>query len=183
VVNTLGFYASTMAIHRLNLEACIMTAIQEKQQVSPNPATVFGPTGYFNDDAGLGIVGRGHSPEAACVAAAEALFALIVDPSAAQTFGAVAVQIAPRSNDELLFTWLTRLQDEARRAGIALSSFDLQRQSEGWIGSAHLARKRIGQDHGLDVGSILPESCSLQPAEQGWEARCVVTVTVRDVSD
>jgi SHS2 domain-containing protein len=103
------------------------------------------PYAYFDHDADIGIVGRGASVEAAFVAAAQAMFAIMADLPKVR--GEVSVAIAFEESDlELaLVTWLNRLLAEASSAGLIFGHFELMRRGSG--------KEPPGENHGAKTWS------------------------------
>jgi SHS2 domain-containing protein len=131
---------------------------------------------YFNHDADIGIIGRGPTIEAAFVAAAEAVFAVMTDLTAIQPVESLRVAVDEPDPELALVTWLNRLLAEARASRLALGSFALDREGAHWNGVAQGEPWRDDLDRGVEVkGATLTELAVRQ--EGGvWEARCVVDV-------
>jgi SHS2 domain-containing protein len=135
---------------------------------------------YFDHDADIGIVGRGRTVETAFQAAAEAMFAVMIDP--AQVRAAVEVRVAFEESDLdlALVPWLNRLLAEARGAGLVLGRFSLRREGDRWCGEAwgepwgEPWREELGR--GVEVKGATLTMLRVAPTNDGWEAACVVDV-------
>ena len=131
---------------------------------------------YFEHDADIGVIGCGDTVEAAFVAAAEAMFAIMTDIT--KVNDVVHVQIAFEESDlELaLVTWLNNLLTEARMEGLIFSRFVLQRNETNWRGEAWGEPWRAEMERGVEVKGATLTMLSVKQVEAGWEARCVVDV-------
>ena len=131
---------------------------------------------YFEHDADIGVIGCGDTVEAAFVAAAEAMFAIMTDIT--KVNDVVHVQIAFEESDlELaLVTWLNNLLTEARMEGLIFSRFVLQRNETNWRGEARGEPWRAEMERGVGVKGATLTMLSVKQVEAGWEARCVVDV-------
>lgn len=131
---------------------------------------------YFDHDADVGIIGRGPTLEAAFVAAAEAMFAIMVDITAVQPAVAVPVMFDEEDPELALVTWLNHLLAEARSAGLVFGWFQLQRRDGHWLGEARGEPWRPDLDRGVEVKGATLTMLSVRQVDGVWEARCVVDV-------
>lgn len=130
----------------------------------------------FPHDADVGVVGRGATVEDALAAAAEATFAVMVDPAAVRPLQAVRVSFEETDPELALVTWLNACLGEARAAGLALGRFSLRREGSRWTGEAWGEPWREDLPRGTEVKGATLTQLSVAPADSGWEARCVVDV-------
>ena len=142
---------------------------------------------YFEHDADIGVIGRGPTLEAAFVAAAEAVFAIMAEPAALRApphappcqggdEGGVAFEFEEPDLELALVTWLNRLLAEARSHGLALCRFQLQRQGLRWVGRTWGQPWRDDLVRGTEVKGATLTMLSVRQTAEGWEARCVVDV-------
>ncbi len=131
---------------------------------------------YFDHEADIGVIGRGASIEAAFVAAAEAVFANMVDLAAVRPEHRVLVEFEEKDPELALVTWLNQLLGEARAAGLALAKFALRRDGDRWHGEAWGEPWRPQLERGTEVKGATLTMLSVRPTGEGWEARCVVDV-------
>jgi len=92
------------------------------------------PYAYFDHDADIGIVGRGASVEAAFVAAAEAMFAIMADLPKIRGETSVAIAFEESDVEFALVTWLNLLLAEARGEGLIFGRFELTHHDRRWQG-------------------------------------------------
>ena len=131
---------------------------------------------YFAHDADVGVIGRGKTPEEAFVAAAEAVFSVMVDPTKIRPTTSVQVEFEEEEQELALVTWLNALLAEARTHRLALARFELTRSNGRWIGRAWGEPWRDEFDRGLEVKGATLTMLSVRQAGDDWEARCVVDV-------
>jgi SHS2 domain-containing protein len=131
---------------------------------------------YFEHDADIGIVGRGSTLERALEAAARAVFAIMVEPSAIAPETELRVEFQEPDPEFALVTWINLLLAESRERGLALCRFELSREPHRWRGRAWGAPWREGQERGTEVKGATLTMLSVTQTAQGWEARCVVDV-------
>jgi lon-related putative ATP-dependent protease len=145
------------------------------------PAAAGGPSAahhydYFAHDADVGIIGYGATLEEAFIAAAEAVFAQMVDPSQVKLQRVVRVEFEEDDPELALVTWLNLLLAEAKAQGLALASFELTRRDGRWYGVGWGEPWREGLEPGVEVKGATLTMLSVRQTERGWEARCVVDV-------
>lgn len=131
---------------------------------------------YFPHDADVGIIGRGPTPEAAMVAAASAMFAVMVDLAAVRPLTAVQLGFEEPDLELAFVTWLNRLLAEARAAGLAFSRFRLRHRDSQWSGEAWGEPWRPELERGVEVKGATLTGLTVTPTADGWEARCVIDV-------
>jgi SHS2 domain-containing protein len=131
---------------------------------------------YFDHDADVGIIGYGATLEEAFIAAAEAVFAQMVDPSQVRLQRVVRVEFEEEDPELALVTWLNLLLAEAKTQGLALASFELTRRNGKWYGAGWGEPWREGLEPGVEVKGATLTMLSVRQTERGWEARCVVDV-------
>jgi len=90
----------------------------------------------FPHDADVGIVGRGPTVEAAFVAAAHAMFAVMTDPTQVRPLRCVQVEFTEGDHELALVTWLNLLLAHASTEGLAFGRFELHRAAPAIAGSA-----------------------------------------------
>lgn len=147
------------------------------QDISRARQAMVGPDyAYFDHEADIGIVGRGSSPEAALEAAARATFAIMLDLDAVRPTTRVQFELVESDPELALVAWLNRLLGEARAAGLALGRFSLRRAGDRWSGQAWGEPWRADLERGTEVKGATLTMLSVRPADDGWEARCVVDV-------
>ncbi|MER3437108.1 MAG: archease, partial [Chloroflexota bacterium] len=131
---------------------------------------------YFAHDADVGIIGYGATLEEAFIAAAEAVFAQMVDPSQVKLQRVVRVEFEEEDPELALVSWLNLLLAEAKAQGLALASFELTRRDGRWYGAGWGEPWREGLEPGVEVKGATLTMLSVRQTERGWEARCVVDV-------
>lgn len=130
----------------------------------------------FEHDADFGVVGRGRTVEEAFVAAAEAMFGIMVDPAAVAAAETVAIEFEEDDVELALVTWLNALLAHARDRGLALGRFELARDGVRWHGRAAGERWRKDLERGTEVKGATLTMLAVREHNGGWEARCVVDV-------
>lgn len=101
---------------------------------------------YFEHAADIGVIGRGATPEEAFEGAAEAMFAIMVDPAQVRPLILFAFAFVEDDLELALVTWLNRLLSEARQRGLALGRFSLKRAGGEWQGGS--LGRAVGCRHG-----------------------------------
>lgn len=134
------------------------------------------PYTYFDHDADIGIVGRGATVEAAFIAAAEAMFAIMADLPKIHCKTSVEFEFEEADVEFALVTWLNRLLSEARGEGLIFGRFELTRRDEQWQGTAWGEPWRDDLERGVEVKGATLTMLSVRQDEGVWEARCVVDV-------
>ncbi|MCY3019260.1 MAG: archease [Planctomycetota bacterium] len=132
--------------------------------------------GYFEHDADIGVIGCGATPEAAFVAAAEAMFGIMVNTRALRDERHIVFEFDETDLELAFVTWLNRLLAEARRHGLALCRFGLRRGGSRWLGEAWGQAWDDTIVPGTEVKGATLTMLSVRAAASGWEARCVVDV-------
>ena len=130
----------------------------------------------FEHDADFGVAGRGSSVEEAFVAAAEAMFGIMIDPASVVARESVAFEFEEADVELALVTWLNALLAHARDRGLALGRFELAREGARWRGRAAGEPWRAGLERGTEVKGATLTMLSVRRTDGGWEARCVVDV-------
>jgi SHS2 domain-containing protein len=133
-------------------------------------------SGLFEHDADFGVVGRGSSVEEAFVAAAEAMFGIMIDPASITAAETLAFEFEEADVELAFVTWLNALLAHARDRGLALGRFELARAGARWRGSAGGEPWRAGLERGTEVKGATLTMLSVRQVEGGWEARCIVDV-------
>lgn len=131
---------------------------------------------YFAHDADVGVIGRGKTLEEAFVAAAAAVFSVMVEPTKISPTMSVQVEFDEEDPELALVTWLNALLAEARMHRLALARFELARANGRWIGRAWGEPWRDEFDRGVEVKGATLTMLSVRQTGDGWEARCVVDV-------
>lgn len=131
---------------------------------------------YFDHDADVGIVGRGATIEQAFEAAAEAMFAIMGEPSSREAFVTVCVDFVEMDAELALVTWLNRLLAEARMHDLLLFSFHLEQAGGRWQGTAQGCAWAQTRARGVEVKGATLTALSVRSGADGAEARCVVDV-------
>lgn len=131
---------------------------------------------YFDHEADIGIIGLGRTMEEAFEAAAQAMFAIMVDLSAVRATVPVRLVFEEEDPELALVTWLNRLLGEARNKGLVLSRFHLCREGAHWSGEAWGEPWRSDLERGVEVKGATLTMLSVRARDGGWEVRCVVDV-------
>jgi protein archease len=131
---------------------------------------------YFDHEADMGIVGHGHTPEAAMESAAEATFALMTDLDQIKPMRRVEVAFDEPDPELALVVWLNRLLAEARAEGLALGEFTLEHLGVHWHGTASGEPWRPDLQRGVEVKGATLTMLAVRQINDEWEARCVVDV-------
>lgn len=131
---------------------------------------------YFEHDADIGVIGRGPTIEEALVAAAAAMFAIMVHPAEVRPYTRISVAFVETDPEFALVRWLNELLAEARAHGLALASFRLRRIGDHWRGEAAGEPWRDNFARGTEVKGATLTGLSVKEIMGGWEARCVVDV-------
>jgi SHS2 domain-containing protein len=131
---------------------------------------------YFDHDADIGVIGRGDSLEAAFVAAAEGMFALMVNLEAIQPTTTVQFTFEEPDRELALVVWLNRLLAEARAAGVVFGHFHLTRENRHWRGEARGEPWRADLERGVEVKGATLTALAVEQRDGRWEARCVLDV-------
>lgn len=130
----------------------------------------------FEHDADFGVVGRGSSVEEAFVAAAEAMFGIMIDPAAVKPTQTVAIEFEEPDVELAFVTWLNALLGQARDRGLVFARFELAREGTRWRGSASGEPWRADLERGTEVKGATLTMLSVRQTAAGWEARCIVDV-------
>lgn len=132
--------------------------------------------GYFDHDADIGIIGRGSTLEHAFEAAAQAMFAIMIDLSALRTEVTVNFDFEEEDVELALVTWLNLLLAHARERQTVFSHFYLRREGNFWQGEASGQRWSRELERGVEVKGATLTMLSVNIINGQWEARCVVDV-------
>ena len=135
-----------------------------------------GADAYFEHDADVGVIGRGHTLEEAFKAAARATFAIMCDPATVRPERAVAVEFEEADPEIALVRWLNALLALAREHGLALARFWIERDGVRWRGGASGAPWHAGLERGVEVKGATLTMLSVAQEAGSWEVRCVVDV-------
>lgn len=127
---------------------------------------------WFDHEADIGIVGTGATVEEAFVAAAQATFALMVDPAHVASVLERSFSFDEADVELALVTWLNLLIAE----GLALCRFALRRDGSRWLGQAWGEPWRDDLERGTEVKGATLSELSVRHVPEGWEARCIVDV-------
>lgn len=131
---------------------------------------------YFPHDADIGIIGRGETLEKAFVAAAQAMFGIMMDMTLVAPKFSVAVSFTESDKELALVTWLNLLLALAREHALVFSHFQLKRDEQGWQGIASGDRWHEEWDRGTEVKGATLTMLSVKQIDQYWEACCIVDV-------
>jgi SHS2 domain-containing protein len=131
---------------------------------------------YFEHGADIGVIGRGASVEEAFVRAAEAMFAIMVEPETVQPATEVAVEFDEDDVEFALVRWLNALLAQARESGAVFCGFELRRDGNRWRGTARGEPWRDSHVRGTEVKGATLTALSVRQDADGWQARCVVDV-------
>jgi SHS2 domain-containing protein len=114
--------------------------------------------------------------EAAFEQAANAMFAIMVEPPSVRTLHAVDVDFEEDDLELALVRWLNALLAQARERGLVLGSFSLRRDGSRWHGVARGEPWRESHTRGTEVKGATLTALSVRQDADGWRARCVVDV-------
>lgn len=131
---------------------------------------------YFDHEADIGIIGRGHSVEQAFISAAEAMFAIMTDLQQIQTSQKVNIEFDETDLDFALVTWLNLLISTAREQNLIFCSFFLEKNNSHWHGTATGEAWRDDIVRGTEVKGATLTMLSVKKNQDVWEAACVVDV-------
>lgn len=131
---------------------------------------------YFDHDADIGITGHGASMEEAFVAAAQAMFAIMANPSAVSPHQCMDISFEENNLELALVTWLNRLLAEAREQGMVFSRFELSREGNHWQGRACGEPWRAQLERGTEVKGATLTMLAVKQEDGEWSASCVVDV-------
>ncbi len=131
---------------------------------------------YFDHDADIGIIGRGHSIEASFISAAKALFGLMADLSHIHPEHSITIEFHETDLEFALITWLNQLIAQADAKQLVLSEFSLKKHGDHWLGTAQGEAWRPNIERGIDVKGATLTMLSVKEQSGQWEARCVVDV-------
>jgi SHS2 domain-containing protein len=131
---------------------------------------------YFEHEADIGVIGRGPTQEAAFVAAARAVFAIMCESESIPEALSVNIEFGEDDPEFALVTWLNRLLAEARLNGAVFSRFELKIKEGRYIGAAYGSPWSEELTRGTEVKGATLTALSVRETPNGWEARCVVDV-------
>ena len=130
----------------------------------------------FEHDADFGVIGRGTTIEEAFIAAAEAMFGIMIDIAAVRALETVPIEFEEADVELALVTWLNALLGHARDRRVVLGRFELRREGARWRGSASGEPWRAELERGTEVKGATLTMLSVREMDGGWEARCIVDV-------
>jgi SHS2 domain-containing protein len=134
------------------------------------------PYDYFEHGADIGVCGRGDTLEAALIAAALAVFAIMTNVDEVRPLARVALEFEESDPELALVVWLNLLLGEARAQHMAFGAFTLRREHSRWRGEAAGERWREGLMRGTEVKGATFTMLRCIDRDGHWEARCVVDV-------
>jgi SHS2 domain-containing protein len=140
-----------------------------------------GRCGYFNNNADIGVIGRGLTLEEAFEAAAVSMFALMTELSVVRLELNERIEFEEADVELALVRWLNLLLARGREGGMAFAEFRLERDGVVWRGSACGEPWCTALERRDDVREATLSRLQVrQMVEQtgtSWEARCVVIVS------
>jgi len=133
---------------------------------------------HFDHDADIGVVGTGPSPEAAFVAAAEGMMAIVCDPDTVAELNAIVITCEAPNLSLLFVDWLNALVFEMatrrmlfRRFEVTLDDSRLSATAWGEVGE--VARHRPA----VEIKGATYTALKVAQGDDGrWSAQCVVDV-------
>jgi SHS2 domain-containing protein len=131
---------------------------------------------YFEHEADIGVIGRGPTMEAAFVAAAQAMFAIMGEPAQVDQTLSIATDFEETDPELALVTWLNRLLTQAGLQGAVFSRFELAREGDRYQGRAFGSPWSEAMERGTEVKGATLTALSVKRTDGEWEARCVVDV-------
>lgn len=131
---------------------------------------------YFDHEADIGIEAEGKTLEAAFIAAAMGMFAIMAEPATVIPERRVQVTFDEADPEYALVTWLNQLLAQARLHGLVFCAFELKRTGEHWQGEAWGMPWRPGADRGTEVKGATLTQLTVEQTQSGWRVRCVVDV-------
>ena len=131
---------------------------------------------YFDHDADIGIIGRGHSLEESFVDAATAMFALMANLSEVHPKTSIKFEFEETDVELAFVTWLNSLIAKAQADNLLLSRFQIKKNGNLWHGEAQGEVWRDDIERGIEVKGATLTMLSVKQAEGKWEAKCVVDV-------
>jgi len=131
---------------------------------------------YFEHGADIGVAGRGETLEAAFMAAAAGVFAIMTDLAKVRAERAIGFDFEERDPELALVVWLNLLLGRAREHSMVFASFRLQRDGDKWHGEAAGEAWREGLTHGTEVKGATLTMLRCERRNGHWEAACVVDV-------
>ncbi|MDX1295074.1 MAG: archease [Sulfurimonadaceae bacterium] len=131
---------------------------------------------YFEHDADIGIIGRGHSVEEAFESAAKAVFAIVSETVPEDPEQEVVFEFDEEDVEYALVRWLNFLIAYAQSDHLLLSCFELTREGKHWLGRAWGSPWHETMKRGVEVKGATLTMLSVAEKEGLWEARCIVDV-------
>ncbi|GBD23517.1 Protein archease [bacterium HR29] len=131
---------------------------------------------YFDHDADIGIVGRGHTIEEAFANAARAVFNIPYDLRSVTPERELTVEFDEPDPEFALVEWLNALLAASRIEGVVPAEFEIRRDGSRWIGRAWGTPLRPEIERGTEVKGATLTALSVTQRDGVWEARCVVDV-------
>jgi SHS2 domain-containing protein len=133
---------------------------------------------HFAHEADIGVRGRGDTPAEAFARAAEALTAVVTDPSAVRERSTVEITCEPSEPETLLFDWLNAVIFEMATRRLLFARYDVA------VGDEGLRARAFGEP--VDVarhqptvevkGATMTGLRVAQERDGSWVAECVVDV-------
>jgi len=131
---------------------------------------------YFDHEADIGIIGCGDSIEHALTAAAQAVFAIMVDPTLVCPKQVIAIEFEEDDIELALVRWLNLLIANARINAMIFNKFELKRSRAKWQGKAWGEPWREGLERGTEVKGATLTALKVVQQHGHWRAQCVVDV-------
>lgn len=131
---------------------------------------------YFDDAAGLGIIGNGETIDLSFGSIASHMFALMHNVEQVHLMQIITFEFSEENMDKALFVWLNLLLDKAKEHQLMFGDFRLKR--EGIIWKATVSGERIRQDikREIEITKIIPGRTALTKIEHQWQTRCVTEI-------
>lgn len=131
---------------------------------------------YFDHEADIGIIGRGHSLEESFEDAAKAMFSLMGDLSIIYPKKTVTFEFEENDVELAFVIWLNSLIAKAQADHILFSHFKIKKNGNWWHGEAQGEVWRDDIERGIDVKGATLTMLSVKQINNQWEAKCVVDV-------
>ena len=133
-------------------------------------------TDYFDHDADIGVIGRGHTLEQAFVNVAYNTFAIMCALTQIKPLLEINVFFNEEDVELALVQWINLLLSSARENGLMFSHFELSRDQNSWTGKAYGAPWQPHFEHGVEVKGATLTMLSVKQEGNEYTARCVVDV-------
>ena len=131
---------------------------------------------YFDHDADIGIIGRGHSIEDAFIEAAEATFSIMTELQEVAAVTCIDIEFNETDNEFAFLTWLNLLIGEARAHNMIFCKFELKQKNGAWRGKACGNNWDDTLQRGVEVKGATLTMLSVKKINDSWDARCIVDV-------